>query len=404
VPDAVRVGLLMPLSGEGEWVGTSCVHAARAALELARERGRLGPEVDLVPFDARHPRGDAYDPALIGAEAERVIGELAARGCDVLMGTISSAQAARTIPLAAARNAFYWEAIAAADGLTAPDRPYVFRLDTTARTYGAAVADFIASRLAPAWEADPAALRLAIARMEEPFCAAVAAGVRDAAAALGIRTVAEATFPVSGADLAAATGTLRDARPDVVFMTAFGANVPEFWRAARAQRLEPRALVGNGAWALDHRVRELGSDLEGIFLVDTPHVSSMGTQGLGADAREQLEWWKAHCGEPHSTKTAVDRDLVFIATYVLAAELLPRAAGRTAEALRAAARAVDIPLGGTILGYGVRFDPRGDNERAFAAIFQWQDGRRHIVDPAVVATAAPRLAPLPRWAERPVPA
>ena len=95
-------------------------------------------------------------------------------------------------------------------------------------------------------------------------------------------------------------------------------------------------------------------------------------------------------------KTAVDRDLVFIAANVLFEHVVPRARSGSAEDIAAAAREVDIPLGGSILGYGTRFNARGDNERAFAALLQWQDGVRQTVFPDLVATAAPRLSPLTR--------
>jgi branched-chain amino acid transport system substrate-binding protein len=84
-------------------------------------------------------------------------------------------------------------------------------------------------------------------------------------------------------------------------------------------------------------------------------------------------------------------------------DVLPRAiqqyGGLDPESLAKAARETDIPEGGTMQGYGVKFLPPGDamagqNERAFPAVFQVIDGKFEVVYPKAVATAQPVL-PLP---------
>jgi len=83
--------------------------------------------------------------------------------------------------------------------------------------------------------------------------------------------------------------------------------------------------------------------------------------------------------------------------------VLPRAiqkhGGWSPDALAKAARETDIPDGGTMQGYGVKFFPegspmRGQNERAFPAVYQVIDGKFAIVYPKAFANASPVL-PLP---------
>jgi branched-chain amino acid transport system substrate-binding protein len=89
--------------------------------------------------------------------------------------------------------------------------------------------------------------------------------------------------------------------------------------------------------------------------------------------------------------------------WILLNDVLPRAiqkhGGWSAEALAKAARETDIPDGGTMQGYGVKFFPegnpmRGQNERAFPAVYQVIDGKFAIVYPKAFANSAPIL-PLP---------
>jgi branched-chain amino acid transport system substrate-binding protein len=84
--------------------------------------------------------------------------------------------------------------------------------------------------------------------------------------------------------------------------------------------------------------------------------------------------------------------------------VLPRAikkyGGIDSEALRKAALETDIPAGGTIQGYGVKFFPpghsmAGQNERASPVVMQYSNQDTFIVWPTAIKTRDPVL-PLPR--------
>jgi branched-chain amino acid transport system substrate-binding protein len=89
--------------------------------------------------------------------------------------------------------------------------------------------------------------------------------------------------------------------------------------------------------------------------------------------------------------------------WILLNDVVPRAiqkhGGFAPDALAKAARETDIPEGGTMQGYGVKFYPAGhrfagQNERAYPAVFQIIESKFELVYPKVVATAQPVL-PLP---------
>jgi branched-chain amino acid transport system substrate-binding protein len=90
-------------------------------------------------------------------------------------------------------------------------------------------------------------------------------------------------------------------------------------------------------------------------------------------------------------------------TYVFMTEVLPRAikkyGGIEAEALRRAALEVDLPEGGTLLGFGVKYagegsSHAGQNERAFPVIVQYVDDKPYVVWPQSLQHRDPVL-PLP---------
>ena len=81
------------------------------------------------------------------------------------------------------------------------------------------------------------------------------------------------------------------------------------------------------------------------------------------------------------------------------APAVKKTGGMAADALREAALAVDIPVGGTIQGYGVKFRPPGDpmagqNERSIAVVMQFEDAKAKVVWPTAIAGGPPVL-PLP---------
>jgi branched-chain amino acid transport system substrate-binding protein len=89
---------------------------------------------------------------------------------------------------------------------------------------------------------------------------------------------------------------------------------------------------------------------------------------------------------------------------VFLTDVLPRAikkhGGYDPEALRKAALETDIPEGGTIQGYGVKFYPpghplSGQSERSLPVVMQYIKGETKVVSPASIKTADPVL-PLPK--------
>ena len=91
-------------------------------------------------------------------------------------------------------------------------------------------------------------------------------------------------------------------------------------------------------------------------------------------------------------------------TWIFLTDVLPRAiktyGGFDPEALRKAALDTDIPVGGTIQGYGVKFFPpgtpmAGQNERSTPVVMQFVNGETKVVWPTAIKTADP-VVPLPK--------
>ena len=94
----------------------------------------------------------------------------------------------------------------------------------------------------------------------------------------------------------------------------------------------------------------------------------------------------------------------FNQAWIFFTDVMPRAikkyGGIGPEALRKAALDTDIPVGGTIQGYGVRFfhpgtPMSGQNELSSPVVMQYLGGQTKIVWPSAIKTADP-LLPIPK--------
>lgn len=63
----------------------------------------------------------------------------------------------------------------------------------------------------------------------------------------------------------------------------------------------------------------------------------------------------------------------------------------SADSIRAAVMAVDIPIGQTVTGWGVKFGQDGQNTRAKPFLMQWQKGELVTVFPEEAAVAELKL-------------
>ena len=126
----------------------------------------------------------------------------------------------------------------------------------------------------------------------------------------------------------------------------------------------------------------------------TPSVSTPGLDKL------ILEMVKRYKAEVKVDELPPHVSMGFNQTWIFLTDVLPRAikkyGGVDPEALRKAALDTDIPDGGTIQGYGVKFLPpghemSGQNERSSPVVIQYIGGDSKIVWPERLRTAEPVL-------------
>jgi branched-chain amino acid transport system substrate-binding protein len=408
----IKIGLLYDHSGPFSAAGSlNSWRGAKMMIDYVNEKGGVLGKYKIVQVD-----GDSQSKADVAInEAERLLN---VEKVDILAGIYSSAHAVPIAERVDKQKKFLWITTAIADAVV-KDRnlQYTFRPTTNSGLFGAASVQYIASYAPERLKKAPKDLRVAIIYEDGPYGAGVAGSNEAEAKKQGMQIVAKEGYSAQAADLSALVTRLRAARPDVLLHTGYNPDINLFLRQAKEQGLRVKVYIGHGAGhsQLDKLKEAFGNDVEGFHTVDPPASQLIdGKQlkaGVGDLTQEMVKRYKAF--EPNNPvgTIAPHVSMGFNNMWILLNDIVPRAiqkhGGFGPDALAAAARETDIPEGGTMQGYGVKFYGegqalRGQNERAIAAVYQVIEGQFKHVWPKVIASGNPSVL-LPAsspWAAR----
>jgi len=397
----IKIGLLFDHSGPFSAAGSlNCWRGAKMMIDLINERGGVLGKYKIVQVD-----GDSQSKAEVAInEAERLLN---VDKVDILAGVYSSAHAVPLAEKVDKQKKFLWITTAIADGVL-KDRnlQYTFRPQPNGGLFGAYSVQYIASYSQERLKKAPKDLRVAIIYEDGPYGAGVAAANEAEAKKFGMQVVLKEGFSIQAPDLSSLVTKLRAARPDVLFHTGYAPDIALFLRQSKEQGLRVKAYLGHGAGhsQLDKLKEGFGNEIEGFHTVDPIASQLLDPKklkpGVGELTAEMVKRYKTF--EPNIAPAAIAPhvSMGFNNMWILLNDVLPRAiqkhGGFGPEALAKAARETDIPEGGTMQGYGVKFLPAGNpmagqNERAFPAVFQVVEGKFELVYPKTVQTASPIL-------------
>jgi len=386
-----------PLAGGG-----SDLHALGAKIMIdyfAKRGGVEGYAIEALYADAQSKPDVAINEAVRLIEQEKV---------DMLLGFYSSAQCVPAAARVEQLHKFMWITTCISSAvLENRNLKYVFRVQPSGRQFGLMSMDFLAQNAKAKLGKEPKDVRVAIIHEDGAYGVDVSKGNEEGAKKAGFNIVLKEGYSATAPDLSPMVTKLKRGRPDVIFHTGYNPDISLFLRQARELGLRFSALVGHGAgYGVYDKLKEsLGKDVNYFFNVDPISIWLANEKAL----KPQLPPLIKMVGEEYDKArpgTVVKSAHVGMSasnTYVFMTEVLPRAikkhGGVDADALRKAALEVDLPEGGTMLGFGVKFAGEGSpmagqNERAFPVIVQYIDDKVNIVWPKALQHREPVL-PLP---------
>ena len=394
----IKIGLLYDHSGPFSAAGSlNCYRGAKMIIDYFNERGGVLGKYKIVQVD-----GDSQSKTEAAInEAERLLN---VEKVDILAGIYSSAHAVPLAEKVDRQKRFLWITTAIADAVV-KDRnlQYTFRPQANGSLFGEATVQYVATNAQGKLKKAAKDVRAAIIYEDGPYGTGVAASNESEAKKQGMQIVLKEGFSAQAPDLSSLVTKLRAARPDVIFHTGYNPDIALFLRQAKEQGLRTKIYIGHGAGhsQLAKLKEAFGNDVEGFHTADPPASQLVDAKkvkpGVAELTQEMLKRYKTFEPSIPPGQVAPHVSMGFNNMWVLLNDVLPRAiqkhGGFGPDALAAAARETDIPEGGTMQGYGVKFHPpghpmAGQNMRAIAAVFQVVDGEFKHVYPPVVATLA----------------
>src|ERR1700726_1712778 len=399
--ETIRIGVVYDLSGPFAAGGSvACSVGAQIAIDLVNERGGIAGKYKVVPINA-HSQSKA-DVAI--NEVERLIGQ---EKVDIVNGVYASAHA---VPLSArveAQKKILWITTAIATAVFKDKNlQYVFRGQIHSDQYGQAFASFIADNAKAKLGAEPSNVKVAIIHEDGPYGVGVAEASERLGKEKGLQLVLKEGYSATAPDLSSLVTKLKRAGPDVISHVGYNPDITLFLRQARESGLRFKMLVGNGAGysQLDKLRATFGKDVDDFCNIDPVPAQLLKpetlAQGLGDLTQVMVERYRA---KTNAVDVPPHVSMGFNQTWVLLNNVLPVAkqkyGGFDAEGVRKAAVDGDIPPGGTIQGYGVKFYPPGNqlagqNERSTPVVMQNAGEHISVVWPSNIKTQEPVL-PLP---------
>jgi branched-chain amino acid transport system substrate-binding protein len=380
------LGAIYPLSGPQAAGGKEELAGVKAALAVAQSSGALKKPVRLDVVDATTPRAavaavdhlvrDDHVPAILGTYGS----------------TLSAAASARAEEL----KSVYWETGAVADPITA-QRRYVFRTVATGSALGRMAVDFTHEVLLPTYKVQSP--RVVVLRVNDVYGRSVGGGEEALASSLGISVVDVIEYDPHAYDASVIAARVAGDRPDFLWDVSYLDDGVAIWQALVREHVALKAAVGtSSAFCMPDFGKRLGADAIGVYAADKPdaEISNAALSRAGMTLLDEARSAYAHSNGGASM--SIPAVAGFVGGWTLFHDVLGAISGNpTSDSIRIAALQVDVPVGDSINGGGVRFGgagsfDEGQNTRAAAVVGQWQAvGLMKVVYPAAYATGSPLL-------------
>jgi len=347
----IKIGFIYDVSGRSPArLGAGADRHQGGDRHVQREGGVMGYKINAVFADAQSKVDVAINEMTRLVDQEKV---------DIVAGVYSSAQCVPMVQQIEARKKFLWLNVCIATAVF-KDRKlnYVFarRRTPTSSAPGLRLHQLLREVQVRRRAKN---MRVAIIHEDGPYGVGVAAGNESQCKKHGMNIVLKEGYSASAPDLSSLVTKLKRARPDVLLHTGYNPDITLFLRQSKEQGFKVKAIIGHGAGhsQIDKLRQTFGEDVNyftrSIRGGAAPRSEEAQARRLGPDPGDG----EALPGGERPGRAAADVSMGFNNTWILLNDVLPRAikqyGGFDSEALRKAALDTDIPVGGTLQGYGV---------------------------------------------------
>jgi branched-chain amino acid transport system substrate-binding protein len=381
--DVIKIGTIFSRTGPLANLGLESWRGAELARIVQNQQGGiLGKKINFV-------NGDAVDPKTAVSEVERLC---TVEKVSVILGSFSSSISLAASAKADQHKVVYWELGAVGDQITQRKLKHVFRTCPTGSDLGRDQLRFAVDVLASKIGKTKASIRIASIYEDSAYGTACAEGIRNMAKKIGINLVIDQSYNFKASDLSSLVMRVKATNPDVILESSYENDGILFFRQAEELGLKARIVVGSGGGMnLPGYQKALGNAIDNkVCNVGYPGYNLNPKYAKGIDTLAEL-YEKTFMLKP----TAVFSVINYMGTMALW-DVIKRSGSMDSEKIVNAAVKTDIPGDKTLLRYGIKFYPPGNenmgqNMLARYFVTQWQNGELVIVYPAEASSPGKNL-------------
>jgi branched-chain amino acid transport system substrate-binding protein len=381
--DVIKIGTIFSRTGPLANLGLESWRGAELArIVQNQQEGILGKKINFV-------NGDAVDPKTAVSEVERLC---TVEKVSVIVGSFSSSISLAASAKADQHKVVYWELGAVGDQITQRKLKHVFRTCPTGSDLGRDQLRFAVDVLASKIGKTKASVRIASIYEDSAYGTACAQGIRDMAKKMGANLVIDQSYNFKASDLSSLVMRVKATNPDVILESSYENDGILFFRQAEELGLKARIIVGSGGGMnLPGYQKALGNAIDNkVCNVGYPGYNLNPKYAKGIDTLAEL-YEKTFMLKP----TAVFSVINYMGTMALW-DVIKRSGSMDSEKIVNAAVKTDIPGDKTLLRYGIKFYPPGNenmgqNMLARYFVTQWQNGELVIVYPAEASSPGKNL-------------
>jgi branched-chain amino acid transport system substrate-binding protein len=389
--DAVKIGVIYPLTGNAASAGQSAKDAVNMAADIVNTAHPelrnlpLGPTAGLPNLGGAKIELDEADhqgnPQVGQQQTLRLITQ---DHVAAMLGVYHSSVALVATAVAERQGIPFVVADSVAANITGRGFKWTFRVTPYAPDFAKAYTQFLTDLKKSGTRIN----NIAVVNENTDYGTSVAASILDAAKAANIPIAAQIAYSANSSDVNAQVLQLKSTNPDAVIFVSYTADIILYFKTMKNFDYLPPIIIGDDAGFSDPSfIPNVGDLAQGAVNRSAFDIGKPGTNSYIID-----QMFKAKYG-----RDLDDTSARWMQGFFVLADAINRAGSTEPDKIQAALKATDLKPDQLMIGYnGVKFDDTGQNILASTFLIQLKGKEYVSVWPADRATSKIEL-PMKGW-------
>jgi branched-chain amino acid transport system substrate-binding protein len=389
--DAVKIGVIYPLTGNAASAGQSAKDAVDMAADIVNtahpelKNLPLGPTAGLSNLGGAKIELDEADhqgnPQVGQQQTLRLITQ---DHVAAMLGSYHSSVTLVATAVAERQGIPFLVADSVAANITGRGFKWTFRTTPYAPDFAKAYAQFLTDLKKSGTRIN----NVAVVNENTDYGTSVAASILDAAKAANIPVAAQIAYNANSADVNAQVLQLKSTNPDAVIFVSYTSDIILYFKTMKNFDYLPPVIIGDDSGFSDPSfIPNVGDLAQGAINRSAFDIGKPGTNSYIID-----QMFKAKYG-----RDLDDTSARWMQGFFVLADAINRAGSTEPDKIQAALKATDLKPDQLMIGYnGVKFDDTGQNILASTFLIQLKGKEYVSVWPADRATNKIEL-PMKGW-------